>query len=76
MHAALQWQLLTYRVPTDPARRRSYVQRKPKELGTVHLPRAEGEAAAKIDTLSEQVKWASERQEEIAEKRSPEVTEE
>lgn len=40
MHDPLEWWLLIYRVPTDPARKRTYVWRKLKKLGAIYLQQA------------------------------------
>ncbi len=60
----LQWRLLIYRVPTEPARARTYIWRKLKKLGAVYLQQAAAllpdrpELAGELEHLAERIRQA------------------
>ena len=57
----LEWWLLIYKVPTDPARKRTYVWRKLKKLGALYLQQAAAllpdrvELKAELDNLARHI---------------------
>ncbi len=62
MDTRLAWLLLIYKVPTDPARKRTYVWRKLKKLGAIYLQQAAAllpdkpELRAEVENLAERIR--------------------
>src|SRR5713226_6483090 len=62
MDTPLAWLLLIYKVPTEPARKRTYVWRKLKKLGAIYLQQAaallpdKAELRAELENLAERIR--------------------
>src|SRR6266851_907424 len=62
MDAPLAWLLLIYKIPTEPARKRTYVWRKLKKLGAIYLQQAaallpdQPGLRAEMDRLAERIR--------------------
>ncbi len=61
MNKPLDWLLLIYKVPTEPARKRTYVWRKLKKLGAIYLQQAAAllpdrpDIATEMDDLAQKI---------------------
>ncbi len=57
----LEWWLLIYKIPTEPARKRTYVWRKLKKLGALYLQQAAAllpdrpELSAEVESLAQRI---------------------